>query len=79
MDVILNYILQNKLFSFVLSLTFAYLLYRMLVLPSYPEENLVPHYKRFERREELAGDRRKQRPVMFADFERRRGERRTED
>ncbi|MES2886285.1 MAG: hypothetical protein V4709_15895 [Pseudomonadota bacterium] len=61
MDAIWNYLEKNPVLLIVLLLAVAYLFSRLTSVGKgeVKPEDLVPHYKRFERREPELGDRRK--------------------
>ena len=73
MEQILSYLMQNKLFTIVLLAVGAYIVSRLLA-PAYGKvrkEDLVPAYKRFNRRDDAEGNRRHERALVFTGVERR--------
>ena len=81
MEIILNYFNENKLFGIFVVMIITYVISRMVV-PSktaVSKKDLVPAYKRFERREgETGGDRRGVYALAYAGINRRQGMRRVE-
>ncbi|MES2683619.1 MAG: hypothetical protein V4650_08900 [Pseudomonadota bacterium] len=79
MDAIWNYLGNNPILLIVLLLVIAYLFSRLRASVR-PEgvvdpEDLVPHYKRFERREDELGDRRGGKAPAPAEEQRKAGRR----
>ncbi|MES2886284.1 MAG: hypothetical protein V4709_15890 [Pseudomonadota bacterium] len=73
MEMILNYLSENKLFGIFLVLGITYLISRLVVPASTKvrPEDTVPGYKRFERRESERGNRRQPHALPFTGIERR--------
>ena len=78
MDAILTYLMLNKTVAIVLALVTAYAISRVLAPPigTVLKDDLVPQFKRFNRREDSEGNRRHPRALRFTGVERRIGLRR---
>lgn len=80
MEMILSYLSENKLFGIVVVLGITYLISK-LVVPAGTKispQDLVPAYKRFERRESELGNRRQSYALPFTGHERRQQVRRAD-